>query len=224
MLTLNQIEPTTYLMNYSEQVEKEFLQIEPLDGKQLFPFYEKHRDYFDGEPPQKLEHQERFLEMLAEIAATLAMSNAYVKALPKLGLVISGFEKNEAILINSDVAIKAYHSAVFWKAHSLASLDRYWAARSFMKNVRHPNGPHQDKLDDYLMICNYKLRNKGAIWLGVFGFILLAVKYSIRWSIPEWYSIQISSLGIVGSIMVLVAAFLHKKGKINRRPEEILEK
>lgn len=198
-------------MTEFKTIEKEYLNIDPFDKDKICPFYERHKRYFDNNPPIDNSELIVYLRMLTEIGQTFSFSGNHKSALSILEKAISHYETNEEKLAIDLKKDESYNNAIWNKVYSHFELRQYVKARlAFTKMNGNDVLQLDDKNEALIQICNWKIKNRIAVGLGITGLFLLFTNYSIKWFSPENYSIFLANLGNLGALLLIVFGLIYK--------------
>lgn len=192
-------------------IEKDYLTIDPLVKDKLLPFYDRHKGYFDNAPPNDNDELRKYLWMLTEIGVTYSFAKDHKTALPILDKVITLYEKYADRLDINLKEEREYNSAIWNKGYSFFELKQYFKARPFLKRMKDDN-THQldDKYATLLKICDWKIKNRIAIGLGLVGLLILVTKYSVKWFSPDNYSDILAHSGFLGGLLLIAFGLIYK--------------
>jgi len=180
-------------------IEKEFLQIEPLDKPRILSFYQAHSTYFDNQFPQTAEEQNKFLWMIFEIGASFSFDRQLTKAISILRRTLD--------LIGSDVEPirkKIYNEAIYTLAYSYFEAKQYSLAKSYFIEYLKTANDNSVYARDYLLICRNKIRKKLCGNFGIAGAIILIIQYSIKFGFADYYSFLIRYFGFIGDALLII--------------------
>ncbi|MBL4755543.1 MAG: hypothetical protein JKY52_18355 [Flavobacteriales bacterium] len=192
-------------------IQKDYLNIEPLDKDKIFSFYKSHRNIFENDPPTDDDELRIHLWMLAEIGATYSYAEEHSTAIPILNMALHLYEKNVERLAIRLKEEKLYATAIWSQGYSLLGLKRYWKARRYFKRIEDLNTQNHTYNDTALLqICEWKIKNRIAIILGVVGLIILITKYSVEWFSPDNYVGILVYSGFIGGPLLITASLIYK--------------
>ncbi|UTW61377.1 hypothetical protein KFE98_15340 [bacterium SCSIO 12741] len=198
-------------MSTFQSLEKEYLNITPFDTDQLLPFYEMNKSFFISFQPVHPNELKRYLSMLSEIGQTYSFSGKHKTAIAILNRVINLYETNHNQMDIDLTQEVSYNQACWSKGYSLMEQKQFAKAKPIFKHLQDLEAPQNaDMYEIILKICNWKIKNRIAVGLGVTGFLILSVKYSVKWIYPENYSEFFVYFGFLGSILIISSGLMYK--------------
>ncbi|PJC61979.1 MAG: hypothetical protein CO022_06945 [Flavobacteriales bacterium CG_4_9_14_0_2_um_filter_32_27] len=185
-----------------------FLAIKPLDTNKLDAFYKKNKDDIDKRINTNDASQEKYLTMICEIGNAYSFSERHIEAdkiLKKANKILKAINRNSTTNI-------LHNSILFCLAYSNFNLRKYFTALSYFKKYK-PKETDCASVKTMISICEEKIKAKVLLIMGVIGFCILIVKYSIKWLYPENFYPIIHYIGWIGIILLLIYGFSLKKSK-----------
>jgi tetratricopeptide (TPR) repeat protein len=201
-----------------EEIEKEYIEIDPLDKNKLFPFYENNKHYFDSELPEDKEELKKYLCIVSEIGATYSNDKQYKIALSLLNRVLKLYKihyKELSIDLSKDDAYSSYNSAFSWKAHTLFNTGKYLRARTLLREIVRLR-PEDKDYQTLLAICELKIKKRMVNFMGIIGLFIIILEYSIKGFYghkPLWGNVMVIMGGALLMLYGLSAYWINLKLK-----------
>ena len=190
-------------MTQQKDIENEFLTIDPSDNERLATFYNKHFRYFNCKPSLNMDNYEKYLTMICEIGNSFSFSGRHIEAIQ----ILKKAEKIFSTINVDNNSNSKFNSIVFCLANSNLALRNYHKALTYFKRYL-PTDKEKNDTDLLIQICKDKIKNNTLVVLGIFGVLILVVKYSVKWFSPDNYSIFFQYSGFLGGILLLTSGIL----------------
>ncbi len=174
-----------------EEIESEFLKIEPLDYSVLSEFYQQHKTALLKGLESKSYEKEVSLKILMEIICANSFEAKHKEALFLYGKI------KPYLTATTDT-----NNLFFCIAQSYYALKNYWLALVYFKKYN-PTQSEKKNIDEIVSVCNKELTKKIILYISFIGYLLIAIKYITLWFFNNNYNSTISLLGLIGVVLLL---------------------
>ncbi|MES2727334.1 MAG: hypothetical protein V4643_09550 [Bacteroidota bacterium] len=177
------------------EIEKEYLNIKPLNHIELTAFYEKYKELLFNSLSEEDSNYQNTFKILAEIACANSFNENHKEALLL-------FSKIRPKLKNTQQEYLLLNQIDFCTAQSHFALKNYRLALQHFKRYK-PTVEEKNSLDKIKAICKTKLTSKLLFLLALLGVLLIVIKYSISWFFNDYFSQTIGLLSLIGTIFLI---------------------
>lgn len=189
-----------------EDLEKEYLAIEPLDLNLLEKLSLEYKDILNKTYFENAEYEYIIANVLHSIGLASASAEKYKEAIRYLKkfLVLANHNNPDLALLKND--------AYAWLGISYFGTSQYLKAWFYLKQHRQMQN-HTIDLDTMLKICQNHIIKRLFSQIAILGCTLLAVRALVTFIFPEYYSIRLGIISITGYSLLfsyLVYLFLRK--------------
>jgi hypothetical protein len=191
-------------------IEKEYLRIEPLDNIRLEKFYLKYIDYFNGLEKVNADYFQKSIKMYIDVACSYSFADRHSDALR----IISRIKPHLSIDLTSDHN-EDVNTLFFCAAQSNLALKNYRQALNNFNKYR-PGNKDLESTEQLKQLCKDILLNKSLRIIAIMGLTILVVKYSTKYLFTDFHSTAIDNFGWIGALSILAySLFTRSTGKKN---------
>ncbi len=97
-------------------------------------------------------------------------------------------------------------------AHSLFNLRKYFFAKLYFNSLKgNKNFNKKYECESFIKVCNQKIINRISITIGIIGFIILGINYSLKLFFTEHYNETIEYTGSLGAILLIISGLIYRR-------------